>query len=71
MSKFFASDDPKLKPLWVRLSIVGVVAGWAAFEVYMGLELWQFISGAALMYCVWALLIAYKPPVDNEENDDV
>jgi len=66
---FFSNQDPKLKPLWVRLSIVGVVAAWAMFEVYMGLEFWSFVAGAALMYCVWSLLWAYVPPPDEPGGD--
>lgn len=66
---FFSNQDPKLKPLWVRLSIIGAVAAWGLFEVYMGLEMWAFIAGAALMYCVWSLLLAYVPPPDDEDTD--
>ena len=68
MSGFFSSKDPKLKPLWVRLSIIGVICAWAGFEVWSGSEIWMFIAGAALMYCVWSLLLAYKPPPDQEDE---
>ena len=69
MSGFFSNQDPKLRPLWVRLSIVGAIAIWAAVEVYLGLEIWSFIAGMALMYCVWTLLLNYSPPPEDENDE--
>ena len=70
MSWIKGPRDPKLNPLWVRLLVVGIVAGWATFEVVMGYELWQFIAGMALFYCVWTLLISYKPVNENEDKNE-
>ena len=69
MSGFFSNQDPKLRPLWVRLSIVAAIAVWAAVEVYLGLEIWSFIAGMALMYCVWTLLLNYSPPPEDENDE--
>lgn len=67
MKGFFSNQDPKLRPLWVRLSVIGIVSAWAYFEVRSGSGFWQFIAGAALMYCIYSLLIAYSPPKDPED----
>ena len=69
MSRFFGTDDPRLKPIWTRLSIVLVVVVWAISTVWMGDGLWMFIAGMALFYCVWTLLIAYSPPPDEPEDE--
>ena len=51
---------PFYKPLWVRVAIVAVIAGWLVFEL-MGPQspLWIMLSGAALAYALWVFFITW------------
>jgi len=74
------TDADFYRPLGVRLAICISVACWAALEIYNGDGFWGIISGAAAMYCVYALFLSYNPPPevealvrladDDEENPD-
>ncbi len=61
MKKFLDPDHPMLRPLWVRLLIVGVAGGWAVFEFMAGSGFWGTVFLAFAAYGGWALLIAFDP----------
>ena len=51
---------PFYKPLWVRIAIVAVIAGWLAFEVFFPQSpLWMMLAGAALAYALWVFFITW------------
>jgi hypothetical protein len=54
------------RPLWRRVAIVAVCAGWAVLEWTHGDETWTMIALAATAYGAWSLLYAYKPPHDED-----
>jgi len=54
------------RPLWRRLAIVGVCAGWAVLEWAYGDETWTMIAAAVTAYGVWSLLYNYKTPPDGD-----
>jgi hypothetical protein len=56
------TDADFYRPLGVRLAICISVACWAALEIYNGDGFWGIISGAAAVYCVYALFLSYNPP---------
>ena len=56
------TDADFYRPLGVRLAICISVACWAAIEIYNGDGFWGVISGAAALYCVYALFLSYTPP---------
>jgi hypothetical protein len=59
---FGVHDHPFYRPLWVRLALIAVTGGWAAFEIFVtGQEMWTIIAVAAFLYCLWAFFIAWKP----------
>jgi hypothetical protein len=59
--KIIDESHPFYKPLWRRLALVGVLAGWTAFEVfYTQQPLWMLVAGALLVYAAWILLITWK-----------
>ncbi|WP_435168228.1 hypothetical protein [Falsirhodobacter sp. 1013] len=62
MRKFFDPDHPALRPLWVRLLIIGVAVGWAGVEFANGSVTWGVLFLAVGGWAVWALLITYRPP---------
>ncbi len=41
--KFFDFSHPMFRPLWVRVLIVGVCAGWSLFEFVFGSSFWGFL----------------------------
>jgi hypothetical protein len=49
---------PFLDPLWRRIVLVVLVAGWAAYEVILAREpLWMMIAIAMLAYGCWAFIL--------------
>lgn len=56
-------DHPFYRPLWRRLAIIAVAAGWTAFEVlWSGNAMWMVIAAGFLAYSLWVFLIAWKEP---------
>lgn len=60
------TDSDFYRPLGVRIAICISVVCWAAVEIYNGNGFWGVLSGAAAVYCVYVLFIAYKPPEKQE-----
>ena len=60
------TDADFYRPLGVRLAICISVACWAALEIYHGDGFWGVISGAAALYCLYVLFVAYNPPPKQE-----
>lgn len=50
------------RPIGLRIGICIGAALWLALEIYGRDPFWLVISGATAVYCVFTLLIAYKPP---------
>jgi hypothetical protein len=56
--KFIDQSHPFYKPLWRRLAIVAVVAGWAAFEgLYTREPFWMTIAIGVFAISVWTFLV--------------
>lgn len=59
-------DHPFYRPLWRRILIVAVAAGWTVFELVVGGNpMWLVIAIGILAYAVWSFLITYpgaEPP---------
>ena len=69
MARFKEQDHPFYKPLWVRVLIVVVVAGWLAFEVMQNSGgLWIGLAAAFLAYAVYMFFITW--PKDGGSRDD-
>ncbi|SHM25392.1 hypothetical protein [Roseibium suaedae] len=58
---------PFFRPLWRRVALVAVCAGWAGFEAYMGNGTWAMIVAGISAYAAWAYLIDWKEP-DQESK---
>ncbi|MDN2579618.1 hypothetical protein [Aquibium sp. ELW1220] len=54
------------RPLWRRVAIVAVSAGWAVLEWTYGDETWTMIAAAVTAYGAWSLLYSYKAPSDED-----
>ena len=58
-------DHPFYRPLWRRIAIVALVAGWAAYEILVAQEgFWTMLSLAFLAYAVYIFLLDWKPGPD-------
>ena len=54
-------NHPFYRPLWVRVAIVAVCAGWTLVEIYAGEPFWAMLVGAVAVYSAYALLLTFKP----------
>jgi hypothetical protein len=46
-----------LRPLPVRIALVGLVGGWGAFEAWLGNVVWAGLFLACGAYGVWELIV--------------
>ena len=58
MAKFIDRDHPMLRPLWVRILLVAICAGWAGFEFTSGSSAWGAAFLALGAYAAWAFFLA-------------
>jgi hypothetical protein len=66
MPKFIDTDHPMLRPLWVRLLLVALCLGWAAYEFgllgFLGLRTGSPAWGVAFLalglYAAWVFFLA-------------
>lgn len=59
------SDADFFRPLWRRILVTLVVAGWCAYETLFSHDgLWIAITSVALVYCVWNFFLRFPqdPP---------
>jgi hypothetical protein len=59
--KFIDPNHPFYRPLWVRLVLVAICAGWTAVEFYNGEQTWGTIFLVVAAYAFAQLLLFYKP----------
>ena len=74
MKKFIDTDHPMLRPLWVRILLVAICAGWAVFEFTGGSSTWGFAFLALGAYAAFAFFFAPAPkpadtPADRPEDE--
>jgi hypothetical protein len=62
--KFLDTDHPMFRPMWVRILVVALCLGWAAFEFVGGSPFWGMLFGALGAYAGHAFFIARRetPP---------
>jgi hypothetical protein len=61
MKKFLDTDHAVLKPLWVRLAVVAVAAGWGLFEFATGSPFWGVLFLGLAAYAVWSFFFDFNP----------
>jgi len=57
----FDLDHPFFKPLWLRVAIVVVCLGWAAFEFVGGSPFWGILFGAIGVYSAYRFFVSFDP----------
>lgn len=59
--KFLEADHPFFLPLWRRIAVVAVCAGWALLEWLTQSPLWALLASGLAVYTAYALLLTFKP----------
>ena len=54
-------EHPFFRPLWRRIAVVALCAGWAIFEYSQGASMWGMIAAGFTAYAVWQFFYLYKP----------
>jgi hypothetical protein len=62
VKKFLDTEHPMFRPLWVRVLIVALCLGWAAFEFVDGSPFWGMIFLGLGGYAAYAFFAASGPP---------
>lgn len=57
----FDTSHPFYRPLWRRIALFAVTAGWGAVEFAGGAAGWAVLFWGAAGWIGWALLITYRP----------
>ena len=70
MKKFIDTGHPMLRPLWVRILLVAICLGWAAFEFIDGSPFWGMLFGALGVYAAWGFFVTFPPGGGDSEGAD-
>jgi len=63
----FEFDDPRFRPLWIRVLISGSCLAWAAFEISMGAVGWAMLFGALGLWSAYRFFVTFDP--DKKRQD--
>ncbi|MCX2699041.1 DUF3329 domain-containing protein [Ochrobactrum chromiisoli] len=61
----FDLNDARFKPLWLRVMLVAICFGWAAFEFVSRSPGWAAIFAAIGAWAVWGFFINFHPDGKN------
>jgi hypothetical protein len=66
--KIIDREHPFYRPLWRRIVLVGGLAGWSAFEVFVTKEpMWMSVALGLLAVSAWVFLITWPKPGQRRE----
>jgi hypothetical protein len=64
------NDIKFFRPLWIRVTVTGVVVAWFLFETIFSHEtMWMTITGIGIVYCVWNFFLRF-PKQDAGQPPD-
>ena len=66
--KLLDTDHPFFRPLWIRLLVTAVAAGWTMFEFAAGEIFWGMIFLAFTALSVWGFFIDFNPDDDRGQD---
>jgi hypothetical protein len=61
MKKFLDTDHPFFRPLWVRILIVAVCAGWGILEFATASAFWGTLFLGLGAYAAWGFFFDFDP----------
>ena len=59
--KFFETDHPFFKPLWIRILVVAFAACWGIFEFASGSAFWGVLFLGMAGIAFWGFFIDFDP----------
>ena len=59
--KLLDTDHPFFRPLWIRIAVVAVAAGWGGFEIWTGSPWWVAIFLAFAALSAWGFFVDFDP----------
>ncbi|MHB2263976.1 DUF3329 domain-containing protein [Aliihoeflea sp. PC F10.4] len=59
--KFFDTNHPMFRPLWIRFLICAVSGGWAMFEFSNGAHVWGILFLAFFALSFWGFFVDFRP----------
>ena len=62
-------EHPFFRPLWRRVAVTCVCAGWAVFEFAANSPFWGMIALGFTAYAVWQFFYLYKAPENPAAPD--
>ncbi|WP_092689424.1 hypothetical protein [Tranquillimonas rosea] len=66
----FDTTHPWFRPLWVRIVLLAVTAGWGLVELSAGNAGWALLFLALAAWVTWALFVTYTPGPDTTDTPD-
>lgn len=67
--RFLDTRHPAFRPLWVRMALVVVTAGWSVVEFVTGTPFWGVIFLGIAGFCVYQFFIDFDPDAGGTEGD--
>jgi len=61
MKKFLDTDHPFFRPLWIRILLVAVCAGWGILEFVTGSPFWGVLFLGLGAYAAWGFFMDFNP----------
>ena len=59
--KLLDTDHPFFRPLWIRVAVVAVAAGWGGFELWTGSPWWGALFLAFAALSAWGFFVDFDP----------
>ena len=66
----FDARHPFYRPLWRRVAIVAVTAGWALIEYRNGAPIWAMLFAAISAWCAWFFFVVYEELEPGDDGQD-
>ena len=57
----FNLDDPRFRPLWLRLTLCAVAIGWGLVELASGSPGFALLFLALGLYAAWRFFVTFHP----------
>ncbi len=63
----FNLDDPRFRPLWLRIVLTAICFGWAIFELVTGSPGWALAFAAVGGWAGYRFFVTFNPDQEEEK----